>query len=67
MVDVSSVAEVAVGDEVIIYGKEHPVEQFAEAMGTINYEVLCLLHKRIPRVYIKSGETIEIQDSLLGE
>ncbi len=67
MVDVSSVAEVAVGDEVIIYGKEHPVEQFAEAMGTINYEVLCLLHKRIPRVYIKSGEIIEIQDSLLGE
>jgi alanine racemase len=67
MVDVSQVAEAAVGDEVIIYGKEHPVEQFAEAMGTINYEVLCLLHKRIPRVYIKSGETIEIQDSLLGE
>ena len=67
MVDVSQVTGVAVGDEVIIYGKEHPVEQFAEAMGTINYEVLCLLHKRIPRVYIKSGETIEIQDSLLGE
>jgi alanine racemase len=67
MVDVSQIAEAAVGDEVIIYGKEHPVEQFAEAMGTINYEVLCLLHKRIPRVYIKSGETIEIQDSLLGE
>lgn len=67
MVDVGQIAEVAVGDEVIIYGKEHPVEQFAQAMGTINYEVLCLLHKRIPRVYIKSGETIEIQDSLLSE
>lgn len=67
MVDVGQIADVAVGDEVIIYGKEHPVEQFAEAMGTINYEVLCLLHKRIPRVYIKSGETIEIQDSLLSE
>lgn len=65
MVNVSEIEDVAVGDEVIIYGKEHPVEQFAAAMGTLNYEVLCLLHKRIPRVYKREGETIHIKDSLM--
>lgn len=65
MVNVSEISDVAVGDEVIIYGKEHPVEQFAAAMGTLNYEVLCLLHKRIPRVYKRAGETIHIKDSLM--
>ncbi len=65
MVNVSGIPDVAVGDEVIIYGKEHPVEQFAAAMGTLNYEVLCLLHKRIPRVYKRAGETIHIKDSLM--
>lgn len=65
MVNVSEISDVAVGDEVIIYGKEHPVEQFAAAMGTINYEVLCLLHKRIPRVYKREGTTISIKDSLM--
>jgi alanine racemase len=65
MVNVSQVSDVSVGDEVVIYGKGHPVEQFAAAMGTLNYEILCLLHKRIPRVYMRAGKTIDFKDSLM--
>ena len=37
----------------------------AEKMGTINYEILCMVGKRIPRIYIKCGETIKSHNYLL--
>lgn len=59
MIDVTSVNNIAVGDEVILFGEgddiELPVESLAEKMGTINYEILCMIGKRIPRIYTKHG------------
>jgi alanine racemase len=44
----------------VIYGGQKdafiPVEQVAEQMGTINYEILCLTSRRVPRYYIENGE-----------
>ena len=59
MIDVTNVNTIAIGDEVILFGNgdniELPVESLAEKMGTINYEILCMIGKRIPRVYLKDG------------
>ncbi|ABO51369.1 alanine racemase [Desulforamulus reducens MI-1] len=53
MVDVGHIAEVKVHDEVIIFGgAELPVEEVATWLGTINYEVVCWVGSRVPRVYI---------------
>lgn len=51
MVDVSSVTEARPGDEVILFGAGLPVEEVASIIGTINYEVVTGVGKRVPRVY----------------
>lgn len=50
-IDVSSLNEVAVGDEVILWGNSLPVERLAESTGTIAYELLCQVTSRVPRKY----------------
>jgi alanine racemase len=56
MVDVTSVSGVSEGEEVVIIGKqgkeEITVTEMASWLGTINYEVVCSISKRVPRVYI---------------
>jgi len=52
MIDVSGVENVRPGDEVTLFGEGLPVDEVAEKLGTINYEVVCAVGKRVPRVYI---------------
>jgi alanine racemase len=52
MIDVSGVENVRPGDEVILFGEGLPVDEVAEKLGTINYEVVCAIGKRVPRVYM---------------
>ena len=52
MVDVSKIPEAAVGDEVIIFGKDPTVEELAKAMGTISYEIFPTISNRVKRVYL---------------
>jgi len=53
MVDVSHIPKVGVGDEVLLFGgSQLPVEEIAEKMGTINYEMVCMIGKRVPRYYV---------------
>ena len=69
MIDVTGVNNISVGDEAVIFGKagnsEITVSSVAEQMGTINYELLCLIGKRVPRVYIESGKTVAEENWLL--
>ena len=51
MIDVSGVENVRPGDEVILFGEGLPADEVAEKLGTINYEVVCGVGKRVPRVY----------------
>lgn len=51
MVDVTDLPEVRPEDEVIVFGPELPLEEKADAVGTIQYELLCGVAPRIPRVY----------------
>ena len=50
MVDISNI-EAKEGDDVIIFGKDHPLTEHAEALDTIAYEVLTGISRRVKRVY----------------
>ena len=50
-VDVSHIPEVAMGDQVTLFGPGLPVEKVAEWAGTINYEIVCGIAERVPRIY----------------
>ncbi|MDO5517628.1 MAG: alanine racemase C-terminal domain-containing protein, partial [Clostridium sp.] len=64
MVDVTDVGEVKTGDEVILLGKQGSLkldaDDYAKALNTINYEVLCMFKHRIPKVYMKNHEPVKV-------
>ena len=60
MVDITDVPDARVGDEVLLIGPERPCDLLAEQLGTISYEVLCGINKRIPRIYLQNGKPSEI-------
>ena len=65
MLDVSEVPDAKPGDVVTIFGYDDdgtlvPCERLAAAQGTINYELLCQISKRIPRICHRGTETSQI-------
>ena len=52
MVDVSDISDVKIGDEVILIGEGYSADDMAQDIGTIGYEVICDISKRVPRVYL---------------
>ena len=52
MVDVTDIPGVKEGDVVILYGDHQTVEDGAGIMNTISYELLCVMAKRIHRIYL---------------
>ncbi len=69
MIDVSSVNNINIGDEVTLFGESGnvniPIEDVAELMGTINYEIACIVGRRIPRIYIRNGKPTKSVNYLL--
>ncbi len=51
MVDLIDAPEVQVGSEVEIFGNTADLTELSRAAGTIPYELLCSVSKRVPRVY----------------
>ena len=49
-IDVTDIPNVNLGDEVLLWGKDLPVEQFADMIGTINYEMVCGVSSRVKRI-----------------
>ena len=65
MLDVSAVPDAKPGDTVTIFGYDEdgtlvPCERLARAQGTINYELLCQISKRIPRICHRGDKTEQI-------
>jgi alanine racemase len=62
LVDVDGLPDARVGDEVVLFGRqsdgEITVDEVADRVGTINYEIICGIGKRVTRAYTRSGETI---------
>ncbi|MBO7055806.1 MAG: bifunctional UDP-N-acetylmuramoyl-tripeptide:D-alanyl-D-alanine ligase/alanine racemase [Bacteroidales bacterium] len=52
MIDVTDVPDVQLGDEVILFGKDLPITKMAEKIGTIPYEVMTSIDRRVKRVYV---------------
>ena len=70
MIDVTDVNNINIGDEAILFGSDDsgnqiPIEEIAEIMGTINYEILCVIGKRVPRVYLRDGQVADVHNYLL--
>ena len=54
MIDITDIPEAQMGDVCTLFGSETlPTDEVAGWANTINYEVVCLVSKRVPRVYIK--------------
>lgn len=66
MVDVTEIEGASFGDKVTMIGKDGkevlPVEVLSELSGRFNYEFICDLGKRIPRVYVRDGKIAEQVD-----
>ena len=70
MIDVTDLKqEVHVGDEVVLFGNQNgqsiSADEVAAGFGTINYEVVCIIGKRIPRVYLKDGRICSVLNYLI--
>lgn len=68
MLAVTDVPDASPGDEVVLFGRQGdevlPVEELARQMGTIPYEVVCMMARRIPRVYRKEGSIVRTVNRL---
>jgi alanine racemase len=63
MVDITDVPEAKVGDTVTIFGRDGDacisLDDLASQMGTISYELLCAVSKRVPRLYKTQGRVTD--------
>lgn len=66
MVDVTDIPDVKEGDKVTLIGQDGDetvtVEEVANLAGSFNYELVCDIGKRVPRVYYKEGKKVGTAD-----
>jgi len=64
ILNISTVQDACLGDEVVFYGAQGKetisVEDVARQLKTISYEILCAVGKRVPRVYFKDGALFKV-------
>ncbi len=69
ILDVTDIPQAKAGDTVTVFGRSEEaflsVETLAALSGTIGYEIICGISRRVPRVYIRNGEPIKTVDYLL--
>lgn len=70
MVDVTGVPDAAVGDEVVLFGEQAgaaiPLEDLAAWQETVNYEVTCVIGRRVARLYLREGSATWLR-TMVGE
>ena len=68
--DVWDIPNVKANDTVIIIGKQGTqsisFDELAESIGTIGYELVCNIGRRVPRIYTKENLTVNITDYLIN-
>lgn len=71
MVDVTGIEGLSRGDEVTVVGAEGNENitfvELAQKAGTIPYELMCAVCKRVPRVYVKNGEEVAVKNKVMYE
>lgn len=62
MIDVTHLPEVQVGDEVVLFGSQGgnilPVEEPAAMSASFNYEFVCDINRRVPRLFYRDGKQV---------
>ena len=65
MLDVTGIEDIHEGMTVTVFGSENnTVDNIAENANVINYEIICGINKRVPRVYLEDGGVVAISDYL---
>jgi alanine racemase len=63
MVNVTHIPDAAIGDEAVLFGRqgdgEITADELAGWMGTINYEITCMVNHRVPRMYVRDDGTVK--------
>jgi alanine racemase len=54
-VDLTKVPEATIGSPVVLWGEGLPVDDVANAAGTVGYELLCAVAPRVPFVVSRLG------------
>ena len=71
MVDVTGIPDAALGDRVVLIGtsgeESITVEQIAQAADSFNYEFVCGISRRVPRVYRSGGQNVSTVRYLLDD
>lgn len=64
MVDVTEIPGVKQGEVATVFGggAADSIDDIAAKCGTVNYEILCDIGRRVPRVYTRGGKQISITD-----
>lgn len=69
MIDVSSIDNIKVGDEVVLFGTQGKnsiwVEELADMSASFNYEFVCNVNRRVPRIYKEDGKVVSVRNYLL--
>ncbi len=70
ILDVTDVEGVREGDEVVVIGEQGAARQSADdlaaACGTIAYEVVTAIRRRVPRRYFRGGDLVATRTLLEG-
>lgn len=63
MVKVPLDLEIKMGNEVMIFGEDTiTATDIADSWGSINYEVICAVARRVPRIYFKNNKLVKMVD-----
>lgn len=69
MLDLTDIDDVKIGDRVVLFGhgdESYPsVEEVAKTLGTVSYEIMCMMGRRLPRIYIKEGNISNVVNYIL--
>lgn len=69
IVDADNIENIKIGDTVTLFGCSEntpSADDIAKWNDTINYEVVCLISKRVARVYLRNGREVETVDRILN-
>ncbi|MDO4794259.1 MAG: alanine racemase, partial [Filifactor alocis] len=66
MVRLNKDGEYRVGETVTVYSDRQGfgADRLARRLGTISYEIICMLSRRVPRIYMRNNEIIKVIDYL---
>jgi len=66
MIKIDKDIDIKIGEEVIIFGEEClKVEDLAKDLGTINYEIICMISRRVERIYMEGNVILQVDNYLI--